>query len=82
VTRKPPTSPEPCPKCGAESPCVDWNEVDVGPGVMYFDYRYRCPVHGEYAYPNEPFDHTDYFDQAKPPRAIFRDGLGDEEVEK
>ena len=67
-TRKPPTGPEPCPKCGAESHCVDWNEVDVGPGVMYFDYRYKCPVHGEYGYPNEPYDHEN------PPVAIFRDG--------
>jgi len=62
-----PTSPEPCPKCGTPSPCTDWNEVDIGPGVQYFDYRYTCPTHGEYAYPNAPYDHEN------PAKAIFRD---------
>ena len=65
--RKPPVSPDLCPKCGAESPCVDWNEVDIGVGVQSFDYRYTCPGHGEFSYPSAPYDVNN------PAKAIFRD---------
>jgi hypothetical protein len=65
--RKPPVSPDRCPKCKAESPCVDWNEVDIGVGVQAFDYRYACPTHGEFSYPNEPYDVN------SPAKAIFQD---------
>jgi hypothetical protein len=64
--RKPPVGPDKCSKCGAESPCVDWGEVDIGVGVQCFDYRYACPTHGEFGYPNRPRDPN------KPSVAIFR----------
>jgi hypothetical protein len=66
--RTPPASPEKCPKCGAASPCTDWVEVDVGPGSLYFDYRYTCPEHGEFCYPSTPWSPDD-----GEPKAVFRD---------
>ncbi len=47
---KPPASPVPCPKCGAESPCTDWCEVDVGVGVQTWDHVHTCPTHGEFGW--------------------------------
>jgi hypothetical protein len=52
-----------CPRCGAASPCVDWNEVDIGVGVQTFDHEYECPTHGCFAF---AFEHH----QTRP---IFRD---------
>jgi hypothetical protein len=48
--RKPPYSPERCLRCGAESPCVDWNEVDIGVGVQTFEPQFECPMHGRFAF--------------------------------
>ena len=45
-----PRGPERCPKCDAESPCTDWNEVDIGVGVQTFNHSYTCPVHGIFAW--------------------------------
>lgn len=39
-----------CPRCNAASPCVDWNEVDIGVGVQTFDHEYQCPTHGDFAF--------------------------------
>jgi hypothetical protein len=43
-------SPDHCPRCDLESPCVDWVEVDIGVGVQTGDYQYECPQHGVYAW--------------------------------
>lgn len=43
-----------CPKCRAASPCVDWNEVDIGVGVQKFEHEYECPTHGRFAFVHEP----------------------------
>src|ERR1700682_3475709 len=39
-----------CPKCGERSPCVDWNEVDIGVGSQVFYQEYNCPTHGNFAF--------------------------------
>lgn len=67
--RKPPASPERCPKCNTESPCTDWNEVDIGVGVQCFDYRFTCPEHGEFAFEAGVFAGGTW----QPGKAIFRD---------
>lgn len=41
---------ESCPKCKAQSPCVDHNEVDIGVGIQTFDHRFYCPTHGEFSF--------------------------------
>ena len=45
-----PVSPTECPKCRKESPCTDWNEVDIGVGIQVFDERFTCPDHGEFCF--------------------------------
>lgn len=54
-------APARCPKCHAVSPCIHFESVDVGVGVMTGDHQYSCPVHGDFAYGH---------DDGKP---IFRD---------
>jgi len=39
-----------CARCGQNSPCVDWNEVDIGVGIQTFDHEYACPTHGCFAF--------------------------------
>lgn len=39
-----------CPKCGAESECIDWCEIDIGVGVQTFNHKYQCPTHGCFAF--------------------------------
>lgn len=55
-----------CPKCGAESPCVDWCEVDIGVGIQTFNHEYECPTHGRFAFVFEKDNPT----RSKP---IFQD---------
>lgn len=52
-----------CPRCGAESECVDWIEVDIGVGIQTGNHEYMCPEHGEFGW---SFDGT----------AVFRDDPG------
>lgn len=37
-----------CPKCGAVSPCTDFQSVDVGVGFYYGDETWTCPTHGDF----------------------------------
>jgi len=68
----PPYRPEPCPKCGESSECVDWCEVDIGVGLQTFDPEYRCPAHGVFAFKSAPLDAlTGFADRA--PEPVFRD---------
>lgn len=41
-----------CPKCKAESPCTDWDEVDVGIGSIRGNHTYTCPEHGDFGWGN------------------------------
>ena len=54
-----------CPKCAAPSPCIDWNEVDIGVGTQTFDHEYQCPTHGYFAF---VWDLTTFES-----KAVFRD---------
>jgi len=56
-----------CPKCGAESPCVDHCEVDIGVGIQTFDHKYLCPEHGRFAFASS--DDRFNFDK----KAVFLD---------
>lgn len=47
---KPSKPGEKCPKCDAESPCVDWCEVDIGVGTQTWNHEYECPTHGRFAF--------------------------------
>lgn len=66
---KKPYKPEPCPKCGESSECVDWCEVDIGVGLQTFDPEYQCPAHGRFAFKLDAL--IGYAD--RPPEPIFRD---------
>lgn len=61
-------SPTICPKCEAESPCTDWQEVDIGVGVQVFDEEWTCPEHGEFG-----FSHFDP-DRPRYQRIVFLRG--------
>lgn len=65
MTRSPPYSSIKCPICGAECPCVDWCEVDIGVGTQTFDPSWGCPQHGEIALTVD--------DGLRPARWVFRD---------
>lgn len=43
-------APTRCPKCHAVSPCVHFDSVDVGIGVMTGNHQYACPVHGDFMF--------------------------------
>lgn len=61
-------SPSRCPKCGAEAPCTDWNEVDIGVGFQVHDEQWTCPTHGDFGY--SPIERTLVFrDDVKDPSA-------------
>jgi hypothetical protein len=42
-----------CPKCGAPSECLHWEEVDIGVGIQEFDHQYGCPWHGVWGFDSE-----------------------------
>lgn len=67
----PPYRPEPCPKCGVSSECVDWCEVDTGVGLQTFDPEYRCPTHGVFAF-KSTHDDADNFWYGLP-APVFQD---------
>lgn len=46
-----------CPRCGVDAPLTDWDEVDVGVGVIRGNERWECPDHGEFMF---------YLDDSKP----------------
>jgi hypothetical protein len=70
VSRAAPYSDDRCPRCLAKSPCVDWNEVDIGVGVQSFEPQFQCPVHGRFAWVERTIEQMA---AKEPPKAIFQD---------
>ena len=77
-------SAAPCPRCDVPSPCVHFDTVHNGVGLVTFDHIYECQTHGEWAYLTRDFicsEHEDCLEhielakacEAAKPTAVFRD---------
>lgn len=68
--RTAPYSDEHCPLCLAKSPCVDWQEVDIGVGTQTWNPEFQCPTHGLFAWAERT---VEQIAAGEPARAIFAD---------
>ena len=67
---RPPYGPERCLRCDTVSPCVDWNEVDIGVGIQTFEPQYECPTHGRFAFVERSIAEIN---AGVKPRAVYQD---------
>lgn len=79
LTRHPFLEADLCPRCGRVALLYNYDEVDVGVGVIRGNESYYCPLHGEFAhtqsgktiYMDEEDDDRDQVPQAEELHDLF-----------